>query len=171
MQNPVREIPNVIHLLSTNASSEAQRRAIETYFLPDAVFTHTICSATPRHRILAIYRWYHIISPVVDLSVNSVAFDEANRTLYVSMRQSLTFWIFPWISPSASLVTVLNLEKLGPDQNQFAQNGADPSRDRWYIARQSDYYDTDEFSKFIPVVGPLLKCVFYASCGDGTEAG
>jgi hypothetical protein len=76
--SPVAEIPSVVHALCTS-SPRVQREALETFFLPSASFDHPIVRVEPltspvpsRSIILGIYRWYKIISPHVDLRVESV---------------------------------------------------------------------------------------------------
>lgn len=70
-----QDIPHVIHLL-TQTPPHTQRAAIEKYFTPNASFTHPFCRtgkfSNSRALILAIYRWYKIMSPRIDLRVNSV---------------------------------------------------------------------------------------------------
>lgn len=70
-----KEIPEVIHLL-TQTPPDIQRQAIEKYFTRDASFTHPFCRtgkfANSRALILYIYRWYKIMSPRIDMRVNSV---------------------------------------------------------------------------------------------------
>lgn len=70
-----QDIPKVIHLL-TQTPPHAQHDAVEKYFTPNASFTHPFCRtgkfSNSRLLILAIYRWYKIMSPRIDLRVNSV---------------------------------------------------------------------------------------------------
>jgi hypothetical protein len=53
-----------------------QRETIETYFTPNASFTHPFCQTRSfngsRFFIRAIYRWYKIMSPHIDITVHSV---------------------------------------------------------------------------------------------------
>jgi hypothetical protein len=74
--NPtVKEIPGVIHLL-TQSPPSIQEEAIETYFTPNASFTHPFCRtgswSNSRWLVGKIYRWYKIMSPRIDMSVQSV---------------------------------------------------------------------------------------------------
>jgi hypothetical protein len=74
-KSPVEEIPAVIHLL-TQSPPSLQRATIEKYFTPDAAFSHPFCRtwSGPNSRWLveATYRWYKIMSPRIDLTVQSV---------------------------------------------------------------------------------------------------
>ena len=75
MENPVNEIAGVIHLL-TQSPPSTQRQTIEKYFTPNASFTHPFCRTGkwPNSRLLVqiIYRWYKIMSPSIDITVQSV---------------------------------------------------------------------------------------------------
>jgi len=71
----VKEVTKVIHLL-TQTPPVTQRETIEKYFTPNASFTHPFCRTgsfqDSRFLIRAVYRWYKIMSPRIDLTVKSV---------------------------------------------------------------------------------------------------
>lgn len=75
VKSPVKEIPAVIHLL-TQSPPSLQRATIEKYFTPDAAFSHPFCRTwsglNSRWLVDATYRWYKIMSPRIDLTVQSV---------------------------------------------------------------------------------------------------
>ena len=75
MENPTKEIADVIHLL-TQSPPSTQRQTIDKYFTSDASFTHPFCRTGkwPNSRLLVqiIYRWYKIMSPNIDITVQSV---------------------------------------------------------------------------------------------------
>ncbi|KAI9815202.1 MAG: hypothetical protein M1832_005537 [Thelocarpon impressellum] len=152
MEDPVREIPGVIRSLTTTPP-DVQQRTLETYFTPDASFTHPFCrtgsNANSRYLIGMIYRWYKIMSPRIDLSVDSVAYDEQKLRLYVGVSQVFRLWVVPFYAAPVSLVTVLDLRQ-------------DKPSGRYRIAAQNDLYQTDEFVKFILPggVGVLLVVVW-----------
>jgi hypothetical protein len=72
---PVNEIPEIIHKL-TQGPPSVQKKTIEEYFTPNASFTHPFCrtgkNQYSRYLILAIYQWYKILSPNIELEVDSV---------------------------------------------------------------------------------------------------
>ncbi|KAF2650955.1 hypothetical protein K491DRAFT_696856 [Lophiostoma macrostomum CBS 122681] len=140
MENPTKEIPEIIHTL-TQSSPSKQHEAIETYFTSNAAFTHPLCRTSSwensKFLIHSIYRWYKIMSPRIDLTINSVAFDEANLMLYVNMNQVFRIWIFPWYSAPVELTTVLKL----------VHNKGDGL---YYIRSQNDLYQVDQWVQFIP---------------------
>ena len=69
------EIPSIIHILCT-ARPSTQRKCIETYFTPTASFTHPLCrtgsSGYSRWSIIQIYAWYKVLSPHIDVTIDSV---------------------------------------------------------------------------------------------------
>ncbi|KAK5052555.1 hypothetical protein LTR84_002420 [Exophiala bonariae] len=114
MDDPVAEIPDIIRTLCT-APSDIQRDTIESYFTSTASFTHPFCrtgsSPWSRWLITQIYRWYKILSPEIDVSVDSVAFDPEKLLLYVSIHQNFKLWVVPFYNAPVKLVTVLQLVK------------------------------------------------------------
>jgi len=128
MDNPVTEIPGIIQTLCT-APPAIQRNAIETYFTPNASFTHPFCRtgsfAGSVWLIIMIYRWYKILSPHIDMGVDSVAFDKEKMLLYVSVHQNFKLWMVPLYNAPVKLVTVLHLTKdpipePPPDESEIA---------------------------------------------------
>jgi hypothetical protein len=102
MEDPIHEIPTVIHLL-TQTPPHLQAAALNRFFIPTASFTHPFCRTgsydvtyyfrygfvqrtlkaigmdgaleevtTSRGLMGGIYRWYKILSPRIDMQVNSV---------------------------------------------------------------------------------------------------
>lgn len=75
MDNPVEEITGVVKQL-TQGSPDQQTEAINAYFTPNASFTHPFCRTGSfegsRNLIHAIFKWYKILSPKIELDVNSV---------------------------------------------------------------------------------------------------
>lgn len=73
--NTEAEIPQVIHLL-TQSPPSTQRKTLEKYFSPSASFTHPFCRTGSfegsRWLIWCIYRWYKIMSPRIEIKVDSV---------------------------------------------------------------------------------------------------
>ncbi|KAI9840193.1 MAG: hypothetical protein M1837_001865 [Sclerophora amabilis] len=162
MEKPVRDIPGVIHSL-TQTPPNIQQDTINTYFTPTAKFVHPFCRTwyfgNSRWLIWAIYRWYKIMSPHIELTVNSVdqavnsnppffslhkAFDAPNMRLYVSISQIFRIWFIPFIPPRhVSLVTVLDL-------TYESQRGV------YLINSQEDLYQVNEYIKFFLPGGSLI---------------
>ena len=71
----VAEIPEIIHKL-TQGPPSTQEKTLMEYFTPDAEFIHPLCRVRrgpySRLLILAVYQWYKILSPRIELEVNSV---------------------------------------------------------------------------------------------------
>ncbi|KAJ4375265.1 hypothetical protein N0V83_002351 [Neocucurbitaria cava] len=151
----VKEISGVIHLL-TQSPPSVQRETIETYFTPNASFTHPFCrtGSWPNSRWLVemIYRWYKIMSPSIDITVQSVAFDERNLILYVQIFQIFRIWVIPFYYAPVKLTSVLTLK----------HNRGDG---KYYIDSQNDLYQVDEFVRFFAPGGWVLVWLwqFWAS--------
>jgi hypothetical protein len=75
MDNPTEDITQVVHTLC-QGTPDQQTDAINTYFTPNASFTHPFCRTGSfdgsRNLIHAIYKWYKLLSPKIELNVNSV---------------------------------------------------------------------------------------------------
>ncbi|KAF2028759.1 hypothetical protein EK21DRAFT_113615 [Setomelanomma holmii] len=156
MENPVKEIPGIIHLL-TQSPPSIQRETVETYFTPNASFTHPFCRtgswANSRWLIERTYRWYKIMSPRIDIDVESVAFDQRHLILYTTIAQTFRPWPVPFYAAPVRLTTVLHLQ----------YNRADH---KYYIRSQEDLYQVDQFVKFL-VPGSwvlVLAWQFLATC-------
>ncbi|CAI6335219.1 unnamed protein product [Periconia digitata] len=150
MENPVKEISGVIHLL-TQSPPSIQRETIDTYFTPDATFTHPFCRTgswdNSRFLIQVIYRWYKIMSPRIEMTVNSIAFDEPNSTLYISLHQIFRIRVIPLHASPVNLTTVLTLRFNRGDE-------------KYYIASQNDLYQVNEFFRFLFPFGWVLVWVW-----------
>lgn len=147
MEDPVNEIPRVIHLL-TQSTPSVQLHVINKYFTPDASFTHPFVRTgnwdfgsgwNSRWAVERIYRWYKIMSPRIDLHVDSVAYDEKNKVLYVSLWQNFRVWVIPGYSAKTDLVCRLRLEESGR-----SERGQKLLR----IKSQEDCYQFQEWAKF-----------------------
>ena len=195
MEDPAHEISNVIHTLTQSAPSQ-QTVCVETYFSPTASFTHPFCrtgsfgpeylphvggvSLSSRWFILQIYKWYKILSPHIDLTVESVAFDAQHLLLYVSIHQIFKIQWIPFHKSDVRLTTVLRLvedetrkleiEEFSAKQakkilkNDYAVLQA-PHR-RYLIQSQNDLYQTNEFVKFVFFFGgcnAIMAWQFFAT--------
>ncbi|RMY76489.1 hypothetical protein D0863_01911 [Hortaea werneckii] len=138
MDDPIQEITPVVHLL-TQGSPQEQEDTINKYFTPDASFTHPFCQTWSfngsRKLIHSIFRWYKIMSPKIDLQVNSVAYDEANLILYLTITQTFAIWFIPFHRSPVTLTTVLHLTR-------------SPSSKKYLIKSQNDLYQVDQFVRF-----------------------
>lgn len=84
MDDPVNEIRGVVLSLTTGNRTQ-QQEALERYFTRDASFKHPFCAvAGNRDAILSIFQWYKILSPKIEIEVNSVGtllYDSHNTKL------------------------------------------------------------------------------------------
>jgi hypothetical protein len=177
MDDPVTEIAGVITSL-TKGSPQEQQNALSTYFTPNASFVHPFCrvpalskgdipllrNVDSQRLILAIYRWYRTLSPKIELTVDSVAFDQKSCILYVNIHQTFAVWFIPFYSAPVRLVTVLHLTQERPNPTQDNQvsyaavvNGNDGEHSRYYIKSQQDLYQLNDCIQFLaPGLGPLM---------------
>ncbi|KXT15579.1 hypothetical protein AC579_9964 [Pseudocercospora musae] len=139
MDDPVKDITPIIHRL-TQGSPQQQKDTINYYFTENASFTHPFCRTGSfegsRYFIHNIFQWYKIMSPQIDLTVNSVAFDEQHFVLYVNISQIFSIWFIPFHRSPVTLTTQL----------QLVRRPAEPRK--YYIQSQNDLYQVDQFVKF-----------------------
>lgn len=77
-----------------------------------------------------------ILSPTIELQINSVAYDSSKLILYVNISQIFRIWFIPLIYAPVTLTTVLQLWQ-------------DPATAKYCITSQNDLYQVNEFVKFI----------------------
>jgi len=165
MEDPISEIADLITDLATTLSLPHQRDIIECYFLPTASFNHPLCrvdtfySPFPsRDLILAMYRWHRLLSPNVKIDIRSVAFDEPRGKLYVECVQTFTFWFLPWKRNCAEFVVQLHL------QPRVGEDGVK----RWFVARQNDLFQTEDWVAYLPLLFPFGRRMVNAAKLAGT---
>ncbi|KAK4546282.1 hypothetical protein LTR36_001959 [Oleoguttula mirabilis] len=138
MDDPIQDCHSVVHTLCQGSPKE-QEEAINTYFTPNASFTHPFCRTSSfdgsRLLIHSIFRWYKIMSPKIDLKINSVAFDEVNLILYINISQVFAIWFVPFHRSPVTLTTMLHLTQ-------------PPNSRKYYIKSQNDLYQVDQFVRF-----------------------
>lgn len=171
MEDPKAEITQIIHTL-TQAPPIQQKEVVKKYFLPNASFQHPFCRTSSwntfigpftghqynsRWAILQIYQWYKILSPEINLRVLSIAFDEEQLVLYVTIRQQFRIWLVYAYEADVLLTSVLQLEhgdESGPESavagTRHGSVGGTPNGSgRYYISAQNDLYQTSEWIKFL----------------------
>nr|POF14032.1 hypothetical protein CFP56_03056 [Quercus suber] len=138
MDDPINEIRDVVHKL-TQGSPKVQEETINGYFTSNASFTHPFCRTGSfegsRLLIHAIFQWYKVMSPKINLTVNSVAYDPSSLTMYVDISQVFAIWFIPFHRSPVNLVTVLKLTQ-------------SPGSSKYYITSQNDLYQVDQFVRF-----------------------
>lgn len=108
MDDPVKEITGVIETLCT-AESEVQQQTIDRYFTENAQFIHPFCRtiavSNSSWMIKKIYAWYKILSPQIDVAVDSIG---KWQSKYASLRSNsskpstkpISYSTSPFIRPS-----------------------------------------------------------------------
>lgn len=122
MEHPVKDVRGVIKTLCQGSPRE-QKDALNRYFTPSASFVHPFCRVphfdkiyipgygflNSRELIQYVYKWYKILSPKIDIEVESAVFDQRLSLLYVNIAQTFSIWFFPFHKAPVRLVTVLHL--------------------------------------------------------------
>ncbi|KAH6976868.1 hypothetical protein EDB80DRAFT_757484 [Ilyonectria destructans] len=173
MENPTKEIEGVIKAL-THGNPKKQEATLSRHFLQNASFSHPYCHVPSfskglipffkgldsRWVLLAIYRWYRILSPHIDIKIDSVAFDQSREILYVTIRQTFAVWFIPFYKAPVRLVSVLQLTQqpaTSAPEDSMVSNGSDRDKNLYYITSQEDLYPaTDCFQFLLPKLGPLI---------------
>lgn len=128
MEDPVAEIESVVLKVTATHSPDVQAAAFQRYMSQDMGFRHPVCSIVPgpnsRNKVLGVYQWYRVLSPRIDIRIDSVVFDEARRLLYVEGVQWFKLIFLPVKPVPARLIIRLTLRK---ENNLF------------YIAFQEDF--------------------------------
>ncbi|EPE09390.1 flavin-binding monooxygenase-like protein [Ophiostoma piceae UAMH 11346] len=122
-----------------------------------------------RRAVGAIFRWYKILSPHIEIGFESVAWDEDSNTLFVALHQRFALWFVPLYAANVRLVTELKLKPITTDElRSYAEVAAahaaasssspsssaaplvngDAPKTRYYIARQEDHYQINDVLKF-----------------------
>ncbi|KAK6202128.1 hypothetical protein LQW54_008997 [Pestalotiopsis sp. IQ-011] len=173
MDRPAAQIRGIVRDLCTQ-TIEDQQDALDQYFTPDAFFIHPLCRVPSfstkvlGHELNSlsflkyIFQWYRILSPHIDLTVDSAVMDAHNGLLYLTIRQTFTLWFVPlslW-QANVKLVTVLTLDKRPVDgegrllkTNGSVSSGDQTAKSLWFIKGQEDHYQMEEWLKFIAPFG------------------
>ncbi|KAK0636943.1 hypothetical protein B0T17DRAFT_520324 [Bombardia bombarda] len=139
MEHPVKDVRGVIRALC-QGTPEEQRDAVNRYYLPSASFVHPFCRVPSfegvkvplvgeldsRMLLLAVYRWYKILSPKFELEIESTVFDQRAGLLYLTILQTFSIWFIPFHKAPVRLVTVLHLTAPSSQQQASEHNNAKP---------------------------------------------
>ncbi|KAG0247834.1 hypothetical protein BG011_000832, partial [Mortierella polycephala] len=153
-------VPFVISSLTQGSPTE-QEYILKTYFTPNASFQHPFCRVfsfsnvtipligeiDSRWVIWMIYRWYKILSPRIDLDVHSVVYDQKQQVLFVQISQVFSLWFVPFYKSHAQLITALHLHHA-------------PNDGKYYIHKQEDFYQVNEFVKFVWPFGDIVLAIW-----------
>lgn len=164
MDNPTEDIEQVVRTLC-QGTPEQQTEAINKYYTPNASFTHPFCRTGSfdgsRNLIHAIYKWYKLLSPKIELDVNSIgmpsppstpsnnprldpqantplppqAYDPKNLILYLNITQLFSLWFIPFHHARVTLTVELHLTH-------------PPNSKKFYIHAQNDLYQNDQLLRF-----------------------
>ncbi|KAI0077996.1 hypothetical protein K474DRAFT_1771374 [Panus rudis PR-1116 ss-1] len=160
MEDPAKEIEQVILNLTTTASPEVQKATVEKYYDTDAQFRHPLCTVPPgpnsREYILRIYQWYRIMSPRIKLEVRKVTYDDEKKELFCDVVQEFHIRWSPFRPAPSRLLVHLKLRPSVIEPN------------RYFISLHEDFYHPEDlvalvFPPLIPIAHGALKAGTLAS--------
>ncbi|PQE33353.1 flavin-binding monooxygenase protein [Rutstroemia sp. NJR-2017a WRK4] len=168
MDNPKLQIPPIIHAL-TEGSPALQHQTLDTYFTPDASFSHPLCAVpsfshlhvpfigdiNSRWVLWMVYRWYKILSPRIVLEVDCSEFNPESALLFLRIRQIFSLFLLPFYAPTVHLTTVLTLVP-APAESEFTGL----AKRKYLIQRQEDFYQSNEVVKFFWPGGTKVVSLF-----------
>jgi len=158
MDHPVKDVRNVVRAIA-QGTPEEQKDAVNRYFAPNASFVHPFCrvpsfekyhipglgEVNSRMLFLAILKWYKILSPKIDIEVESSVFDQRASLLYVTASQTFSLWFIPFHKAPVRLVSVLHLVPADNVANGHANGNAASGRANGNGNKLTDgAYDNDE---------------------------
>ncbi|KAG6375377.1 hypothetical protein JVT61DRAFT_2932 [Boletus reticuloceps] len=112
MQDPKKDITNIIHTLCTTRDAKELETTVEKYFVADAKFSHPMCKANSRNEILGLFQWYRLASPETQINIRSVMYDNDLNVLVVEVEEKLNVWFNPLPSKAGRMVVRLQLRKM-----------------------------------------------------------
>ncbi|KAF8966142.1 hypothetical protein BDZ97DRAFT_1756841 [Flammula alnicola] len=147
MENPPQEINSVVYQLTATDSPDVQKAAIESYMTSDVAFRHPVCSVesgpNSRNAVLGVYQWYRVLSPRIDIKLESIVFDSTQNLLYLEGVQWFKLFFLPITPAPARLIIRLTLRK---------QDGL------YYISQQEDFYHPEDFAALLlPASAPFVR--------------
>jgi hypothetical protein len=89
----------------------------------------------------------------------NIAFDETNLILYATIFQIFRIWFIPFYYAPARLTCVLHLRK-SPSTSSPSSDSS--SKTKYYIAKQEDLYQVDQWIRFIAPGGWMLIWLWQA---------
>ncbi|KAB8299137.1 hypothetical protein EYC80_001246 [Monilinia laxa] len=163
MDHPRTQIASIIYALCSGSPS-AQKATLETYFTPDASFSHPLCSVPSfssvelpvlgeidsRWVLWCVYRWYKVLSPRVRVGIDGIDYNSETQTLFVQLHQVFHLFFVPFFAPTVNLTTVLHLTPSQRSSSSSDTAGSSESRrrTRYLIKHQEDLYQSTEVVKF-----------------------
>ncbi|EKM51096.1 uncharacterized protein PHACADRAFT_177788 [Phanerochaete carnosa HHB-10118-sp] len=151
MQDPQKEIPDVVNLITAAVNPEIQEAAVLRYYAPDAAFRHPLCRVWrrpgSRSAVIGILQWYRIMSPVLKIDVRSCMYNAEKHEAYIEVVQVFHIRYSPLAGYPSRLIVHLKL-KPSVDDPSLLQ-----------IAEHEDFYHPDDLMAL--VIPPLIPVVCF----------
>ncbi|KIJ47847.1 hypothetical protein M422DRAFT_28647 [Sphaerobolus stellatus SS14] len=149
MQDPEREIGNIVLQLTTSTDADKQQAAIDRYFTHDASLDHPVVKVNPsidsRQSILHIFVFYRFGSSRSKLQVLDVVYNPDSMKIFVNISHEMSQFFNPFAPTHGNMLVQLDLVK----RNKL-----------YYIKVQNDYYMPEELvSLNFPFFVPILNFV------------
>ncbi|KAJ3544781.1 hypothetical protein NM688_g5702 [Phlebia brevispora] len=150
MDDPAKEIAQVVNLVTAAVNPDIQKAAVLKYYTPDATFRHPLCTVAggpgSRDIILGILQWYRVMSPHLKIEVRGVTYNASKNELFVEVVQEFHIRWNPFPVAPARLMVHLVLRPSDDDPRLYQ------------IALHEDFYQpTDIAALMVPPLIPIVK--------------
>ncbi|KAF8530208.1 hypothetical protein BU17DRAFT_78822 [Hysterangium stoloniferum] len=145
MDNPTQEFIGAVTAIAAASNAVEQADAFNKIFVNNATFNHPLVKVTSglnsRQRILALYQGYRILSPRVEITIQSFVESKAEQKIFLDIVQKL--YLFGFI-PGAPAKLVAEFTLVSKNK-------------KWFVKDQVDYYQPEELAKLTnPLLAKLL---------------
>eukprot|EP00850_Spirogloea_muscicola_P004352 SM000018S03717 [mRNA] locus=s18:1102258:1103507:+ [translate_table: standard] len=155
MQDPKREIVDVVRGLVTRPSLQQQADIIRRYFAPDVSFSHYYISiGRSAADLTAIYQFANLAVRYQRVEFEQVLYDAEADAITLHMKVYVRPWHFFWRESILEFLCLLELEDFTPPQEDGAGAGRPPKTLK-RIKRQHDYFQRGPILVLTPVIGPI----------------
>eukprot|EP00850_Spirogloea_muscicola_P017565 SM000152S01553 [mRNA] locus=s152:251045:252296:+ [translate_table: standard] len=155
MQDPKKEIVEVVRGLVTRPSLQQQADIIRRYFAPDVSFSHYYISiGRSAADLTAIYQFANLAVRYQRVEFEQVLYDAEADAITLHMKVYVRPWHFFWRESILEFLCLLELEDFTPPQEDGAGAGRPPKTLK-RIKRQHDYFQRGPILVLTPVIGPI----------------
>jgi len=118
MQDPAKELEEVITMVIAGPTPEVQKATLEKYYEDDAQYRHIWYAVSPkpnsRDSILGVLQWLRVMSPKLKLNVQSVTYNPETREGYLNILQEFPIRWSPLKAKPAKLLIQVTLTPQDP---------------------------------------------------------
>ncbi|KAH7925807.1 hypothetical protein BV22DRAFT_409649 [Leucogyrophana mollusca] len=148
MQEPEREFPRVLSLLTSSQSPDLLHQAVHRFYHSDASLSHPLCLVQPgsqsRDRIERVYQCYRILGLRTEARLNAMFYDKEGRVLFSDVTQTFA------PRPSLFKAPFRLIARLVFEENE--------SDGLFYIKEHEDWFHPMDLSNFLlPPLTPIVR--------------